>query len=165
MQDWLVIPYKKPDKDLRENRVFNYHLSRVRIASEHTIGLLKGRLQSLRQLRLKIKSAQDLKFANLWIHACIVIHSFCMEHETVSENQDFLDLGLDVERVSQSAQVAEDEANDNDEGEAQEEEEEPQEEEPGEEEEEEEETRNAGLCRAKIFREMVKGQLLYHIVQ
>jgi hypothetical protein len=90
-----------------------------------------------------------------------------MEHETVSENQDFLDLGLDVERVSQSAQVAEDEDNDNDEGEAQEEEseeeepeeEEPEEEEPEEEEpeEEKEETRNAGLCRAKIFREMVKG--------
>jgi hypothetical protein len=98
LQEWLVIPYKKPENSDPDNKTFNYHLSRVRIGSEHTIGLLKGRLQSLRQLRVKIKTAKDLAFANFWIHTCIVVHAFCLFHERNQDNEDFLNEGLEAER-------------------------------------------------------------------
>ncbi len=42
LQSWLMIPYKIPNRT-KENRDFNYSLSRVRIQNEHVIGYLKER--------------------------------------------------------------------------------------------------------------------------
>jgi hypothetical protein len=39
---WVVAPYKKPERDLPDNEVFNNHVSHVCIRSEHAIGFLKG---------------------------------------------------------------------------------------------------------------------------
>ncbi|KAJ7101179.1 hypothetical protein C8R44DRAFT_641780, partial [Mycena epipterygia] len=63
------------------NEEFNNHLSMVRIRSEHAIGFLKGRLQSLKSLRVSIKSEKTHKFATYWIAACIAVHSFAMQCE------------------------------------------------------------------------------------
>lgn len=95
MQDWLVILYKKPDKQLCENQQFNYHLSSMCIGSEHTIGLLKEHFQSLKELRIHIKNAQDLQYANLWIHCCIVLHAFCYGYEHNLWDEDFRIWGMD----------------------------------------------------------------------
>lgn len=78
---WLILPYKQPANRTRENQTFNYHLSKIRIRCEHTIGYLKGRFQSLKELRVRIRSAEDLAFATAWINACIVLHTFCMDQE------------------------------------------------------------------------------------
>lgn len=40
---WLMIPYKLSVSFLKENRTFNYYLSRICIQSEHAISYLKGR--------------------------------------------------------------------------------------------------------------------------
>lgn len=53
----------------------------VRIRSEHAIGFLKGRLQSLKSLRVSIKSEKTHKFATYWVAACIGVHSFAMQCE------------------------------------------------------------------------------------
>jgi hypothetical protein len=155
LQEWMVIPYKKPENAEPDNKTFNYHLSRVRIGSEHTIGLLKGRLQSLRQLRLKIKSAKDLEFANFWIHCCIVIHAFCLIHERNFDNRDFLKAGLQVEkdlwgkrsRRGTDAETEEDNSVDDAEIEG-----------PG---DESVDDRTVTLARARLFREKLKMDLLY----
>jgi len=97
MQEWLVIPYQKPEKDIAENRTFNYQLSRIRVASEHTIGLLKGRFQSLSGLRAKIHNLLDLQFVHLWLHGCITLHCFCFIEEHGLDNGDFLREGLAAE--------------------------------------------------------------------
>jgi len=97
IQEWLVIPYKRPEKDVAENRTFNYQLSRIRVASEHTIGLLKGRFQSLRGLRATIHNVSDLQFVHLWFHGCITLHSFCFMEEHGLDNRDFLREGLAAE--------------------------------------------------------------------
>ncbi|KAJ7473229.1 hypothetical protein FB451DRAFT_1035865, partial [Mycena latifolia] len=60
---------------------FNNHVSMVRIRSEHAIGFLKGRLQSLKSLRISIKNEKTHKFATYWIAACIGVHSFAMQCE------------------------------------------------------------------------------------
>lgn len=61
-----MIPYKIPNRT-KENRDFNYAFSRVRIWSEHAIGYLKGRFQSLKELQVKINNRKDMRFANCWI--------------------------------------------------------------------------------------------------
>jgi hypothetical protein len=53
----------------------------VRIRSEHAIGYLKGRFQSLKGLRVLIKNEKTHKFATYWVAACIGVHSFAMQCE------------------------------------------------------------------------------------
>lgn len=45
------------------------------------MGFLKGRFSSLRGLRIQINERAHLKFATLWITACICVHNFAIEHE------------------------------------------------------------------------------------
>ncbi|THU80473.1 hypothetical protein K435DRAFT_695627, partial [Dendrothele bispora CBS 962.96] len=78
---WCQSPYKRPEKDLPENTEFNYHVSAVRIRSEHGVGYFKGRWSSLRGLRLRIDNRKSLQFASLWIIVCIILHNFALEHE------------------------------------------------------------------------------------
>lgn len=81
IETWMVAPYKKPERDLPDNEVFNNHVSMVRIRSEHAIGYLKGRFQSLKGLRVYINSAQAHKYATYWVLACVAAHSFAMQCE------------------------------------------------------------------------------------
>lgn len=63
----------------REKRQFNFELSRQRIRIKHAIGMLKGRWQSLRELRILIKDERSAARANLWIQACIVLHNYLVD--------------------------------------------------------------------------------------
>jgi len=66
----------------------------VRIRSEHAIGFLKGRFQSLKNLRINIKDEDTHKFATYWVIACIGLHSFamtCEAEERVRDGQDDTD--------------------------------------------------------------------------
>lgn len=53
----------------------------VRIRSEHAIGFLKGRFQSLKSLRVNIKNEKTHKFATYWVAACIGVHAYAMQCE------------------------------------------------------------------------------------
>jgi hypothetical protein len=77
----MVAPYKKPFSLLPGNEEFNNHVSMVRIRSEHTIGFVKGRFQSLKGLRISIKDERTHRFATYWIAACVGVHSFAMQCE------------------------------------------------------------------------------------
>ena len=63
LQSWLMISYKIPNR-IKENRDFNYTLSRVQIWSEHAIGYLKGQFQSLKELQVKINNRKNMRFAS-----------------------------------------------------------------------------------------------------
>lgn len=71
----------RPEKDTAENTEYNYHVSKVRIRSEHCMGFLKGRWTSLRGLRARVNDNKGLQYATLWITACIHLHAFAMDHE------------------------------------------------------------------------------------
>jgi DDE superfamily endonuclease len=71
----------RPEKETPENTTYNYHVSKVRIRSEHCVGFLKGRWSSLKDLRLRIDNEKDLRYATLWITTCIHLHAFAMDHE------------------------------------------------------------------------------------
>lgn len=52
----LIGPFKEPEITGPEHRNFNYQLARLRVKSEHTIGILKGRWGSLKELRLALST-------------------------------------------------------------------------------------------------------------
>lgn len=76
-----MLTQNRPEKDTAENTRFNYHVSAVRIRSEHCMGYIKGRWSSLRGLRIAINEPSHIQFATLWITACITLHNFAMRHE------------------------------------------------------------------------------------
>ena len=77
-------------------RHFNHHLSRIRISSEHAIGLLKGRFQSLRELHIQINSQNQFDFAIIWIRVCFILHNFIIDIEGDSHD----DMNAEWERNS-----------------------------------------------------------------
>ena len=99
LQSWLMIPYKIPNRT-KENRDFNYALSRVRIRSEHAIGYLKGQFQSLKELQVRINNRKDMRFASYWIQVCIILHAFVIDHE-LEINQEWLVDGITWEQKQQ----------------------------------------------------------------
>jgi len=53
----------------------------VRVRSEHFFGSLKGRFQSLRELRFQIQGQKELDYANMWVRCCLVLHNLIVEIE------------------------------------------------------------------------------------
>ncbi|KZT66680.1 hypothetical protein DAEQUDRAFT_642411, partial [Daedalea quercina L-15889] len=80
---WLITPFKAPrgEQLTREERRFNYYLSRIRVAVEHAIGLLKIRWQSLKELRIHISDEIQWMFAVMWIRTCLVLHNLVIKSE------------------------------------------------------------------------------------
>ncbi|KAG2218787.1 hypothetical protein INT45_000324 [Circinella minor] len=73
----IIVPYKKPrNSELTDQQdTFNMRLSSVRIHIEHTIGILKMRFQSLRELPIRLQDKDSVKHAVDWIKACMILHS------------------------------------------------------------------------------------------
>jgi hypothetical protein len=85
-------------------------LSQIRIRSEHAIGYLKGRFQSLKELRIQIMNQKSHKFATYWVACCIGVHAFAMACEDDDEDneydrQDFINNGLSSSSDSESGIV------------------------------------------------------------
>lgn len=55
---------------------FNNALAKIRVASEHCNGMLKGRSGSLKELRLLISDAKSAGHVCAWMAACVVLHNF-----------------------------------------------------------------------------------------
>jgi DDE superfamily endonuclease len=102
---WCVPPFKKPPRGelSRNEKIFNYHLSRIRIRSEHTIGLLKGRFQSLHELRIQIGSRERHLWAIIWIRCCFILHNLIIKIEGNNNDdswmEELMQAGLDPMRL------------------------------------------------------------------
>jgi len=57
--DRVLLPHKGPAAYIRANRSYNYQHARRRISAEMVIGVLKGRLGSLKELRTPVASDAD----------------------------------------------------------------------------------------------------------
>ena len=56
-------------------------LDQIRIRSEHTIGLLKGRFQAVRELQIQITSTRHHKWAVIFVRCCIILHNLILRLE------------------------------------------------------------------------------------
>jgi hypothetical protein len=75
----------RSEKLQQRNAIHNYHVSAVRVQSEHCVSFSKGRWSSLQSLHVAINNVKLLQFATLWIIECIHLHAFAMKHK---EGQD-----------------------------------------------------------------------------
>jgi hypothetical protein len=83
----LVPLYKKPWKaELDRNKIrFNTKLAKLRIKSEHCIGVLKARFQILKGLRRVIATKNDMIHVNRLITACAIIHNLMLNEQVPLE--------------------------------------------------------------------------------
>ncbi|KNZ43968.1 hypothetical protein VP01_9664g1, partial [Puccinia sorghi] len=79
--DWFTLPARKGKELLDHQNVnFNYHLAQSQVRIEHAIGILKGQISSLRELRTQIRNHKGMKDTIRWntirwIISCVVIHN------------------------------------------------------------------------------------------
>ncbi|KIK33474.1 hypothetical protein CY34DRAFT_65021, partial [Suillus luteus UH-Slu-Lm8-n1] len=53
----------------------------VRVQVEHTFAALKGRFQSLRELRHPMQNDNDLQYTSYWVMCCIILHNMVIRFE------------------------------------------------------------------------------------
>ena len=76
----------------KEKEDFNSVLGRLRVTSEHTIGILKGRFPFLKCIPMKLtKKRKSMKRILQIIDSCIILHNILLSNETENENQAWLD--------------------------------------------------------------------------
>ena len=89
----VVSAFKKPAGRVlpREEERFNTLLGRLRVKSEHTIGILKGRFQFLTMIPMIITSKRNsLKRILRFIDACIILHNLLIEVGDVDIPEEWL---------------------------------------------------------------------------
>ncbi|KIY61083.1 hypothetical protein CYLTODRAFT_363339, partial [Cylindrobasidium torrendii FP15055 ss-10] len=90
IRNWIVSPYKKPDRYEPNNDTFNKQVLALHIRSEHAIRFLKGCFHSLKNLcQLRIQDAKSHCLATYWVLGCIAIHACAMECEAKEGGNDF----------------------------------------------------------------------------
>jgi len=73
----VVGPYKGQRVQTVTKKTFDWHLARLRVLSEHNFGIVKGRWESLNELRVPIGSEADFIATMEWVLACCVLHNVC----------------------------------------------------------------------------------------
>lgn len=63
----------------------------IRIRIEHAIGLLKGRFQSLFELRIQVYTHDRHLWAIIWIRCCIILHNLILQVEAENFDPDWRD--------------------------------------------------------------------------
>lgn len=88
--DWLMKAYPDNGHLTRQQKMFNYRLSRARVVVEHAYGRLKGRWRCLlKRLDVDVCDVPEL------VAACCVLHNICEVHGD-GFNQEWIE-GTEVE--------------------------------------------------------------------
>ena len=61
--------------------MINCRPPKVRVRIEHAFAALKGRFQSLRELRLVMRTQENMKIAMHWIQCCLILHNMVIDFE------------------------------------------------------------------------------------
>ncbi|GJJ77634.1 nuclease HARBI1 [Entomortierella parvispora] len=72
---FCVPAYKSPEADHPDNTAFNYYLACSRVRNEHCIGVLKGRWQSLKEMRHQLQNDRSMRQLCFWVLSCSVLHN------------------------------------------------------------------------------------------
>jgi hypothetical protein len=98
-ETWSVAPFKKPVNGqlTADQRTYNYWVSKasctphsklygsyclqIRIRVEHTMGMLKGTFQSLKEIRIQLVNVKRHMIIIMWARVCIVLHNLIIRIE------------------------------------------------------------------------------------
>lgn len=89
---------------------FNNAIAKLRVASEHCNGILKGQFGSLKELRLVISDVVSAAHVCSWISACIVLHNFLIVERLANQGggDDIWEVDPDEDEPTDSAEWAAD---------------------------------------------------------
>lgn len=96
----MVPSFKKTRQEVnldRNKELFNFNLSKVRIKSEHCIGLLKGRFQCLKGMNTYICGENDMKFFVDIFGSCCVLHNLLLTYNDEIPQEWYEDLAEDLD--------------------------------------------------------------------
>ena len=88
---WMVSCYKKPPGGTlaRDKEIFNTTLSKPRVTSEHTIGILKARFPFLRSIRLRIdEEKESMRQVIRYIATCVILHNIFIGFDDEYDPED-----------------------------------------------------------------------------
>jgi hypothetical protein len=71
-----------------EWEIFNSHVSKGRIAIEHTIGMLKSKCQLLKGIRVCLDNTEALIKCITLIESCVIIHNLCRDEITSTSEEN-----------------------------------------------------------------------------
>ena len=87
----MVSCYKKPPGGTlaRDKEIFNTTLSKPRVTSEHTIGILKARFPFLRSIRLRIdEEKESMRRVIRYIATCVILHNILIGFDDEYDPED-----------------------------------------------------------------------------
>ncbi|RPA72596.1 hypothetical protein BJ508DRAFT_200353, partial [Ascobolus immersus RN42] len=84
----MITPFKKPRALQRSCRRFNYALSSVRIAIEHTFGMIKARFPALTCIPVRIHDQDSHELVVLWFQAGCILHNFLVTRKDDMDWED-----------------------------------------------------------------------------
>ena len=96
----MVPSFKKARNEVnlsRNKELFNTHLAKIRIKSEHCIGILKGRFQCLKGLNTYITGDNDVKYIVDIISACAVLHNLLITYNDQIPQEWYEELAEDID--------------------------------------------------------------------
>lgn len=77
---------------------FNKHLGKYRVRIENTIGIVKERFNSLKELKICIIDDESVKLVCEWTVVCGIIHNIIMEANNVADAINFGELPISIDR-------------------------------------------------------------------
>lgn len=100
------LDHKEPASVIPENRIFDKVVSHLPVRSEHCIGVLKGRFQCLRGLRVSIRTKEDHIAACQWMTVAMILHNLVIEFKGVEHSLPHLDRHMLADEVADGGQEA-----------------------------------------------------------
>ncbi|KAJ8579819.1 hypothetical protein M405DRAFT_717601, partial [Rhizopogon salebrosus TDB-379] len=110
LETWCIPPFKKPHNGrlTRDQKSFNYYLSKICVHVEHAFAALKGRFQSLRELRHPVNTQRQHEMALAWIQCCIILHNMIIRFEGIhGASANTMDWAIEEGRELTSQQAEE----------------------------------------------------------
>lgn len=101
----LLTPYKAPASNLPANAFFNTIHAKVRVAVEDTIGILKNRWSSLKELRCELKSEAEIERTAKFMLCCAILHNMALRFGDEWTATDIAQFGT-AEHAPQHQQTA-----------------------------------------------------------
>lgn len=86
----MIPVHRQPASFIPENTIFDKFVSHIRVHSEHCMGALKGRFQSLWGLRVNIFDNYDHKMACWWVSIAIILHNLIIDVEGSDSGGEFM---------------------------------------------------------------------------
>lgn len=101
-----MTPYKANSRHatLEERVQFNKVATKHRVIVENCIGEIKNQFPTLRGLRIKIRTNNDLVLCSRWISVCVILNNFIMDYDDYTKYRLDTDHSLSEQEVLDEGQ-------------------------------------------------------------